>query len=52
MTKMKKRSGAAQWLTPLAFALPFAAAVAFALMTWGQKISDLISIVVKMAVIS
>ena len=52
MTKMNKRGGKAHWLLPLAFALPFAALAAFAVLKWGQQIKDLISIAVKMAVIS
>lgn len=52
MTKMNGRSGRVHWLLPLAYALPFVAVLAYAVATWGPKVRDLISIVVKMAVIS
>ena len=42
----------ANWLLPLLFALPVLAGAAAALLLWGDKIRELFSIAVKLAVIS
>ncbi len=52
MAKKQLRPRAGTWLLPLVYALPVVAGAAAALLLWGDKIRDLIGIVIKMAVIS
>lgn len=40
------------WLLPVFYALPLLGLTAAALLIWGDKLRDLISIAVKLAVIS
>lgn len=52
MERKHTRSRRGSWLLPLLFALPVLACTAAATLLWGEKIRDLISIAVKLAVIS
>jgi len=52
MEKIRRRSSRMHWLAPVAFALPLLAAAAFLLIRYGGKVRDILSILVKMAVIS
>ena len=52
MAKNQLRPCRGTWLAPLAYALPVVAGTAAVLLLWGDKIRDLIGIVIKMAVIS
>ncbi|MBP3454614.1 MAG: hypothetical protein J6M20_13015 [Clostridia bacterium] len=52
MARKHPRVKPANWLLPLLFALPVLAGAAAALLLWGDKIRELFSIAVKLAVIS
>lgn len=49
---MKKSSRPMAWFLPLALLLPLVGAAAAVLAAWGPKIRDILTIVIKMAVIS
>ncbi len=52
MAKRRVRERAANWLLPLLYALPLLGGAAAALLLWGDKLLELIGIVVKLAVIA
>lgn len=52
MAKKHPRVNRMNWLLPVVFALPILGGAAAVLLLWGDKIRDLISIAVKLAVIS
>lgn len=52
MARKHLRARPVNWLLPLLFALPVLVGAAAALLLWGDKIRELFSIAVKLAVIS
>lgn len=52
MARKQLRVRRTNWLLPLIYALPVLAGAAAALVLWGDKLRELIGVVVKLAVIS
>lgn len=52
MAKRRLRENGMNWLLPVLYALPILGGVAAALILWGEKLRELISVVVKLAVIA
>lgn len=52
MARKRLREHRRNWLLPLIYALPVLVVTAAALLLWGDKIRELIGVVVKLAVIS
>lgn len=52
MAKFQPRIRRANWLLPLAFALPVFLLAAAALLLWGNKLREIIGVVLKLAVIA
>lgn len=52
MAKRKVRLRRSCWLLPLLYAMPILCAAAAALLLWGERLQELIGIVVKLAVIA
>lgn len=48
----KPARGLHRWLLPLMLALPLCAAVAFAVLRWGDVLKELIAVALKVMVIS
>lgn len=52
MAKRRARERGANWLLPLVYALPVLGGAAAALLLWGDKLRELIGVVIKLAVIA
>jgi len=48
----RKNRGKGRWLLPLLFALPFLAAIAFAVIRFGPRLLEIINVAIKGAVVS
>lgn len=52
MAKRRLRENSMNWLLPILYALPILGGTAAALILWGDKLRELISVAVKLAVIA
>ena len=52
MNTERKNRGKGRWLLPLLFALPFLAAIAFAVIRFGPRLLEIINVAIKGAVVS
>lgn len=52
MSTERKNRGKGRWLLPLLFALPFLAAIAFAVIRLGPRLLEIINVAIKGAVVS
>ena len=48
----QKNHGKGKWLLPMLFALPFLAAIAFAVIRFGPRLIEIINVAIKGAVVS
>ena len=52
MSTETKNSGKGRWLFPLLLALPFLAAIAFALVRFGPAVLRVVNVLIKAAVVA